>query len=100
MRSSLSSVKRTVEDRVDVSSATDMRDVEDRLGQVVHPSSISGGLRKAGIALVAAPEPFTGIPGAALIAASVVAKRREAVGLSHLAAETRRVLEEIRSLSV
>jgi len=57
-------------------------------------------MRKLGVALVAAPDPITGVPGVALLASSVVMKRREPAGIAELAKETRKVLREIQSLRI
>jgi hypothetical protein len=70
------------------------------LDNVTGPPSLSGGLRKAGIALIAAPDLVAGVPGVALLASSFVVKRREPAGLENPAQETRRVLREIQSLSL
>ena len=56
-------------------------------------------MRKAGMALILAPDPITGVPGVALLASSFVVKRKEPASLGSLAQETRKVLKEIQSLS-
>lgn len=76
------------------------RHVQDRLEQVVKPKSVSGGMRKLGIALIAAPDPITGIIGVPLVASSYAMKKREPVGLTHLAKETRKILHEMESLRI
>lgn len=83
-----------------VSGAVHSRDVAIRLERVVRPKSLSGTMRKVGIALVATPDPFTGVPGVALIAGSFLAKRKEPIGIASLAVETKKILREIQSLSV
>jgi hypothetical protein len=57
-------------------------------------------MRKAGIALIAAPDPFTGVPGVALLASSFVVKRKEPANLGSLAQETWKALREIQSLNI
>jgi hypothetical protein len=57
-------------------------------------------MRKAGIALIVTPDPFTSVPGVALLASSLVMKRREPASLGTLARETRKVLREIQSLNL
>ena len=89
-----------VEDRVNVAGAVDASPLRQRFDDLTKPPSISGGMRKAGIALIAAPDPFTGVPGVALLASSFVMKRREPASLSSLAQETRKVLRELQSLSL
>lgn len=89
-----------VEDRVNVAGAVDTSPLRQRFDDLTKPPSISGGMRKAGIALIAAPDPFTGVPGVALLASSFVMKRREPASLGSLAQETRKVLRELQSLSL
>jgi len=56
-------------------------------------------LRKAGVALiVATPDPFTAIPGVAMIATSYAMKRKDPAKLDDLAAETRKILRDLESI--
>ena len=57
-------------------------------------------MRKAGIALIVTPDPFTGVPGVALLASSFVMKRKEPASLDNLVQETRKVMREIQSLNL
>jgi len=57
-------------------------------------------MKKAGVALIATPDPFTGVPGVALLASSLLLKRREPASVATLALETRKVLREMQSLSL
>jgi len=68
------------------------------LSQVVRPNSISRTLRKAGVALVLAPDPITAVPGAIMLGASVAAKRKEPLSAASVFAETQKLLSEIGSL--
>jgi len=81
-------------------STGDARSVERKLRDVTKPPSLSGGMRKAGVALIAAPDPFTGIPGVALLASSIAVKKREPASLGTLAQETRKILRDIQSLKL
>jgi len=54
-------------------------------------------MRKVGIALIACPDPISGIPGAALVASSYVMKKKEPVGVGQLAVETNKILRELSS---
>jgi hypothetical protein len=72
-----------------------------RLNKVSKPNSPSSTLKKAGVALiVVTPDPVTAVPGVALIIASYAAKRNEPAKLDDVAAETRKILRDIRSLSL
>jgi hypothetical protein len=59
---------------------------------------MSGGMRKVGAVLMASPDPISDIPALALLASSLVMKRREPANLSRLDQETRRLVREIQSL--
>jgi hypothetical protein len=75
-----------------------MTQLSRHFNDLTKPPSLSGGMRKAGIALIVTPDPFTGVPGAALLASSFIMKRKEPASLGSLADETRKVLREIQSL--
>ncbi len=100
VRSSTDSVSRLANDMVHVAGAVDTRPLKRQLRDLTKPPSLSGGMRKAGIALILAPDPITGVPGVALLASSLVMKRGEPASLGSLAQETRRVLREIQSLGL
>lgn len=100
VRSSTDSVSRLVSENAHVVRTVNKSPLKRHLDNVTNPPSLSGGLRKAGIALIAAPDPVTGVPGVALLASSFIVKRKEAASLENLAQETRKVLREIQSLSL
>lgn len=100
MISAAESVSRLAKEKVEVARVADSAQVKGRLEKVSKPVSLSSGMRKAGVALIAAPDPLTGVPGVALLASSYVLKRKEPASLAHLAQETQKVLREIRSLSL
>jgi hypothetical protein len=81
-----------------VASAVGDRETKARLRQVVKPTSVSRTLRKAGVALILAPDPITAVPGAMMLGASFVAKQREPLNASSVFEETRRLLAEMGSL--
>lgn len=95
---SIDSFSRVAREKMDLSKTVNSPEVSAHLERVMRPKSLSGGMRKLGIALVATPDPFTGVPGVALIASSFVAKRREPMGLAQLGEETRKILREMQSL--
>ncbi len=101
VRSVAGSLNRLKEAKSSVASSVDTKHVARSLKKVSRPSSPSSTMRKAGVALiVATPDPFTAVPGVALVAASYAAKSREPTKLDDLAAETRRILRDIQSLSL
>jgi hypothetical protein len=95
-----SSASRIASDTGGAAAALRTREVSESVGRAVKPRSLSGGMKKLGIALVATPDPITGVPGAALLASSFVMKRREPVGASQLAKEARKILREMESLRI
>jgi len=101
VRSVADSVKRLQETRSNFSSSIDTKRLAHHFNNVSRPNSPSSTLKKAGVALiVATPDPVTAVPGVALIAASYAAKRNEPAKLDDLAAETRKILRDVQSLSV
>jgi hypothetical protein len=98
IRSSTDSVSRLVNEKASVAGAVDASSLNQSFDNLTKPPSLSGGMRKAGIALIVTPDPFTTVAGVALLASSSVTKRREPAGLGTLAQETRKVLREIQSL--
>jgi len=100
IRSSTDSVSRLAGEKVHVVRVVNASPLKRHFDDLTKPPSLSGGMRKAGIALIAAPDPITGVPGVALLASSFVMKRKEPASLGSLAQETRKVLREIQSLSL
>lgn len=97
---STDSVSRLAAEKASVAKNLDTSVVNDRFEQVLRPKSLAGGMKRLGIALVAAPDPITSVPGVALLASSYVMKSRESASLAHLAKETSRVLREMESLRI
>jgi hypothetical protein len=101
VRSVADSLIRLNETKGAVASSINTKPVARHLSKLSKPSSPSSALKKAGVALlVATPDPVTAVPGVALLAASYAAKRNEPAKLDDLAAETRKILRDIRSLSL
>jgi hypothetical protein len=67
------------------------------LKQVVKPNSVSKTLRKAGVALIIAPDPITAVPGAIMVGASFATKGREPLTPASVYDETQRLLDEMGS---
>ena len=101
VRTVADSLTRLHEAKRHVASSVDSRRVADSLNKVSKPNSLSSTMKKAGVALiVATPDPITAVPGVALIAASYATKRKEPAKLEDLAAETKKILRDINSLSL
>jgi len=98
IRSSTDSASRLVNEKARIAAVVDTSPLRPHLDDLIKPPSLSGGMRKAGIALVLTPDPISGVPGVALLASSFVMKKREPASLESLAQETRKALQEIRSL--
>ena len=98
--SSANSVSRLAAEKGQVAKELGVARVQDSLERILRPKSVAGGMKKLGIALVAAPDPITGVPGVALLVSSYALKRRQPAALSDLAKETRRILREVESLRI
>lgn len=61
------------------------------------PNSLSGALRKTGVALIVAPDPISAVPGAVMLVASLAAKRREPIKPASVLEEARKLLDELGS---
>ncbi|MDA4121801.1 MAG: hypothetical protein OK456_01320 [Thaumarchaeota archaeon] len=99
MRARVESMKRTSRDFVQVSQALDSKDAARSLRSVTHPVSLNKTIRKVGIALALAPEPFTTALGIAMVAGSLAMKSREPVGLGDLG-EAVEQLGDLSSLTI
>ena len=69
-----------------------------KLRNVVKPSDPSRSLKKAGVALMIAPDPFTDVAGAALLGAAYAMSSRRPLDLESLVAETRRLRRDLQSI--
>ncbi len=85
-------------DRGAVAGALADRGTREGLRQVARPNSLSKTLRKAGVALILAPDPITAVPGAVMVGASFAARGREPLSAASVFSETRKILDEIGSL--
>jgi len=94
----VSAFARTSQDMVGAASAAGSTEMKSRLKMVVDPPNMSKTLRNMGVVLLVTPDPFSGIPGAALLGASYAVKGREAANLRALASETARAARMIRDL--
>ncbi|MDA4134599.1 MAG: hypothetical protein OK441_03415 [Thaumarchaeota archaeon] len=94
----VSAFARTSHDRVEVAKSVGNPETKSRMKMVVDPPNMSKTLRNVGVVLLVTPDPFSGIPGAALLGASYAVKGREAANLASLSSEAARVARMIRDL--
>ena len=98
IRSTTDSIIRLGEARIQVASSMDPAPVKRQINRLTKPGDPSSALKKAGVALiVATPDPFTAVPGVAMIATSYALKRKSPAKLDDLAAETRKIIRDLES---
>lgn len=100
MKSSTQSLSRVAEEKVAIHKSLAGEDVREGLEKVVHPNSIAGKMKKAGVALMLSPDPITDIPGAALLASAYLLKKREPSSVDTLVHEVRKIMREIESSGI
>ncbi len=100
MKEGARSAGRIASDCVAVAESMDFTESSRAVRRVTHPSTLTGTMRKTGIALAVAPEPVTTVAGVALIAGSFIAKGREPASLGTLAEEAATEFSELFSLAV
>lgn len=94
------SLARVAKTRDEVAKGLETATVARRVEGVLKPKSRKSTLRKTGVALIAAPEPVTGVAGVAMIASSFAMAKDDPLSLSDLAKETAKILRELDSFSV
>ncbi len=99
IRAQVESAERMSRDLAQVSRALGSAETARSLRRVTNPPSLSGTVRKAGVALALAPEPFTTVAGLAMIAGSFTMKRREPTSLRDLAEEAAAQSADLGELS-
>ena len=70
----------------------------ERLRQVVKPNSPSKTLRKAGVALILAPDPITAVPGAIMLGASFAMKGKDPLTPASVYDEAQKIMDELDAL--
>ena len=101
LHSAADSLNRVAEAKSMVATSVDTTKLRSHMNNISKPGSPSSAMKKAGVVLiVGTPDPVTAVPGIALLAASYVSKRKEPAKLADLAAETRKILRDIQSLSL
>ena len=100
LRSTTESLTRLAEAKSEVSGRVDPANAERHMRNLSKPSSPTSTMKKVGVALIAAPDPVTAVPGVALVASAYALKNREPATLNDLARETRKILRDIESISL
>jgi hypothetical protein len=88
---------RASKDKIDAARVISDRTASKSIRLAIKPPRIASSLRKAGAALILAPDPFTGVAGVFMVGASFVAKKREAAGLEELVRETANTMRALQS---
>jgi hypothetical protein len=100
IHSTKESLSRLAAAKAEVVRATNPAGVSRQVRSLTKPKSPSSTMRKAGVALIVAPDPITGVAGVALVASSYAMKKNEPANLEHLAQETRKILRDLGSLTL
>jgi hypothetical protein len=97
LKSSASSATRILEARAALAGVVADSATRNGLKGVARPNSLSRTLRKAGVALILAPDPVTAVPGAIMLGASLATRGKEPLRPASVYDETRKLLEEMGS---
>lgn len=98
IKSRAKSAARIIDDRKSVAQSLASTRTRDSLKKVVKPNSISKTLRKAGVAMLLAPDPVTAVPGAVMLGASLATKKKEPLTPKSVYEEANKLLDEMGSL--
>jgi predicted metal-dependent hydrolase len=98
LKSRASSAIRVLKEREEVARRLADAETTKSLRQVVKPNSLSRTLRKAGVALILAPDPITAVPGAMMLGASFAMRGRQPLSPASVFEETRKLLAEMGSI--
>ncbi|MDG6914524.1 MAG: hypothetical protein JRN03_02355 [Nitrososphaerota archaeon] len=98
VRSGVGSAVRIAADKKEVAAGLADKRTRDALKQVKRPNSVSGTLRKAGVALILAPDPITAVPGVVMLGASVAAGRKKPLSSDSVYEEAQQIISELDSL--
>ena len=97
LQSAAESLARVAEAKSEVARRADASALCRNVEGLTKPKSPSSTMKKAGVALIAAPDPVTGVAGVALLATSFAMKNKEPAKIGDIAEETRKLLREIQS---
>ena len=100
LQTAAESLVRVAEAKSEVAKKTEASNLARHVEGLTKPKSPSSTMKKAGIALIAAPDPVTGVAGVALLASSFALKNKEPTKIADIATETRKILSEIQSFRI
>ncbi|MDG7013977.1 MAG: hypothetical protein JRN11_01060 [Nitrososphaerota archaeon] len=100
LQTAAESLVRVAEAKSEVAKKTEASNLARHMEGLTKPKSPSSTMKKAGIALIAAPDPVTGVAGVALLASSFALKKKEPTKIADIATETRKILREIQSFRI
>ncbi|MDG6899770.1 MAG: hypothetical protein JRN59_04605 [Nitrososphaerota archaeon] len=100
LQTAAGSLVRVAEAKSEVAKKTEASNLARHVEGLTKPKSPSSTMKKAGIALIAAPDPVTGVAGVALLASSFALKNKEPTKIADIATETRKILREIQSFRI
>ncbi|MDG6914083.1 MAG: hypothetical protein JRN44_01525 [Nitrososphaerota archaeon] len=100
LQSAAESLGRIAELKSEIVERADTSTLSRQVEGLTKPKSPSSSMKKAGVALIAAPEPVTGVAGVALLATSFALKNKEPAKIADIAEETRKMLREIQSFRI
>jgi len=84
----------------DLATSLDMSDVKKTISRTRGRGKIAKSLIKAGIALIAVPDPITDVPGIVMVAGGyIISKLWESNGISDITKELRKTLTSIEELN-
>lgn len=86
-----------MKERTELAERLGDKETRERMKDVVKPNSVSNVMRKAGVAMILAPDPVTAVPGALMLGASLATKRRDPMSPVSVYDEARRLIDEIGS---
>ncbi|MDG6940204.1 MAG: hypothetical protein JRN39_07375 [Nitrososphaerota archaeon] len=92
-----SHVRRRLGAAKDLRAATDMGDVRTSVGRLKGGGKLGRKLTKAGMALIAIPDPVTDVPGAVMVASGLAISRlKDSASLSDIQQEVKRIADALR----
>lgn len=100
IRSTAESLTRIGKVQSEVTAKLDTTRVSRHVERLTKPKSPGSTMRKAGVALIAAPDPVTGVAGVALVASSLALKKSEPAKLANIVQETKKILKEMQSFRI